>query len=51
MLRDFVVRNEVFGDRFAVVGAEELRGRVPELAGVIGLFGVERVFKGGVALP
>ena len=30
--------------------AEELGGRVPELPNVVGLLGVEAIFKGGVAL-
>lgn len=50
VVRIFIVFDEVAGDSFAVVGAEEFGGCVPELTGVVGLFGVERVFKGGVAL-
>lgn len=47
----FIVFDKVEGDGFAVVGAEELGGRMPQLACVVGDFGVERVFKGGVTLP
>ena len=50
MVGKLVVCDKVAGDGFAVVGAEELGGGVPELAGVIWLFGIEGVFEGGVAL-
>lgn len=46
----FIVFDKVEGDGFAVVGAEEFGGRMPELACVAGVLGVERVFKGGVTL-
>lgn len=45
-----VVGDEVAGDGFAVVGAEELGRGVPELAGVGGFFCVESVFEFYVAL-
>ena len=45
-----VVCDEVAGDGFAVVGAEELSGGVPELPGVVGLLSVESVFEGSIAL-
>jgi hypothetical protein len=45
-----VVLAEVAGDGLAVVGAEELRGRVPELARVRGLPAVEVVLELAVAL-
>lgn len=47
---ELVVCDEVSSDGFAVVGAEKLRGGVPELAGVVWVFGVEGVFESGVTL-
>ena len=51
MVRKFVICDQVARDGLAVVGAEEFGGCMPELAGVVGPFGVELVFEGGVALP
>ena len=47
---ELVVCDKVTGYGFAIVRAEELGRSMPELAGVIKLFGVEGVFKGSIAL-
>ena len=47
---DLVVGHEVAGHCLRVVGPEELRRGVPELAGIIGAVGVETVLEGDVAL-
>lgn len=44
-----VVCDDVAGDGFAVVWAEELGGSMPELAGFVGGDSVEGVFEGSVA--
>lgn len=47
---EFVVGDEIASNGLAVVGSEELRGGVPELAGFIEFFLVKGVFEGFVAL-
>ncbi len=47
---ELVFGDEVAGDGFPVVGAEELGWSVPELPSVVWTLGVESVFEVGVAL-
>lgn len=47
---ELVVCDEVAGDGFPIVGAEELGWSVPQLPSVVGMLGVESVFEIGVAL-
>ena len=49
-MREFVVRDKVAGNSFAIVGAKEFGGRVPKLTGIAIGLGVELVFEVGVAL-
>jgi len=46
---EFVVCDEVARNGLAVIRAEELRRGVPQLAGVAGGYGVERVFELDIA--
>ena len=50
VVRELVVCDEVSGNGFTIVGAEELGGSVPHLTGVVWVFGIEGIFEGGIAL-